>query len=291
MSTNLPDPIHWQPRRWEDAVGCEEVIARYKELVQGVRIRGLRSGFNTLVTGEPRTGKTCLTRFAIRCLYCQELDPLTLDPCPGTCSVCRENPEGYGLEGFQTHGSILDQAGGKTPIDVHYIPVDCTADLTPRMVEDKVLSVTRRTQFGMKVLVIVYFDEVHDLSKKGLDAMMLKPLEDHTVIWLATTAYAKEPIPGRSKTLNKMFLERFEIFRTKNPSVPSLTAFIYHRCHDYGITVEDPVKEVLTRLAERSGQSHHRAMKLVSRVWKQPVDQRHLTRQMVEDFSFKFEEV
>lgn len=288
MNRSLPDPIHWQPRTWEDAVGCEEVIARYKGLVHGVRILGLRSGFNTLVTGEPRTGKTCLTRFAIRCLYCQELDPATLNPCPGTCAVCSANPEGFGLIGFQTHSSIFDRAGGKNPIDVHYIPVDCTADLGPKLLEDNVLSVTRRTQFGMRVLVIVYFDEVHDLAKKGLDAMMLKPLEDHAVIWLATTAYAKEPISGRSKTLNEMFLERFEMFRTSPPGVPALATFLFHRCREYGITVEAPAKEVLTRLAERSGQSPHRSMKLVSRAWKQPG--KLLTRQMVETFPFKFDE-
>src|SRR5436305_59633 len=105
MTMPLSDPIDWQPRTWEEAVGCEEVITRYKALVYGVRIRGLKRGFNTLVTGKTRTGKTCLTRFAIRCLGCQELDLLTLNPCPGTCSACRENPDGYGLFGFQNHAS------------------------------------------------------------------------------------------------------------------------------------------------------------------------------------------
>jgi hypothetical protein len=118
--------------------------------------------------------------------------------------------------------------------------------------------------------------------------MMLKPLEDHAVIWLATSAYAtKESIPGRSKTLNEMFLERFDIFRTKLPSTPALATFLFHRCREYGLNVEAPSKEVLTRLAQRSGQSHHRAMKLVSRIWKMPGHR--LTRQMVEDFPFGFD--
>ncbi len=285
MTIPLPDPIDWQPHTWEEVVGCEDVVARYKEVVYGVRIMGLKRGFNTLVTGKPRTGKTCLTRFAIRCLCCQELDLLTLNPCPGTCSACRENPDAYGLFGFQNHASIFDQAEGRTPIEFHYIPVDCTADLSPKVLEDTVLSITRQTRLGLKILVIVYFDEVHDLAKKGLDAMMLKPLEDHAVIWLATSAYAgKDPIPGRSKTLNEMFLARFERFRTSLPSIQALASFLFDRCREYGITVEAPIKGTLTRLAERSGQSHYRAMRLISRVWKKPLPERHLTLKMVEDF-------
>lgn len=203
MNSSKPDPIHWQPRTWDEAVGSEKIIERYKEMVYGVRVRGLRSGFNTLLLGETRSGKTCLTRFAIRCLYCQDLDLHTLDPCSGTCPTCRENPDTYGLFGFQNHESILDGVEGKTAIGVHYIAVDCTAELNPAVIQKDILNITHRTRFGLKALVIVYFDEVHELARRGLDAMVLKPLEDDTVIWLATSAYAdREEIPGRSRTLD-----------------------------------------------------------------------------------------
>ncbi len=287
MSTGLPDPIHWQPRRWDEAIGSEDLIAHFKEMVHGVRLRGLLRGFNTLVTGKPRTGKTCLTRFAIRCLYCQELDIASLNPCAGTCQTCRENPEAYGLMGFQNHSSVLDQAGGKTPIMFHYIPVDCSADLTTKQLENDVLGVTR--VINRRALVVVYFDEVHHLAKKGLDAMLLKPLEDHQVIWLGTSAYlTRGDIPDRSKTLDQMFMDRFpNKFRTKLPSIPSLAKFLHSRCVEFDIAVESPPKELLFELARRATQTPYYAMQLLSRAWKkQP---RLLTWEMVTGHNFEFE--
>jgi hypothetical protein len=225
-------------------------------------------------------------RFAIRCLYCQELDLTTLDPCPGTCRICRENPDDYGLDGFQNHSSCFDGAEGSSPIEFHYIPVDCSDDtLTAKVLKEQVLAETR--MFNKRYVMVVYLDEVHHLAKKGLDSLFLKRMDDHTAIWLATSAYIEpEDIPGRSKTLNTMFLERWFKERTELPSVHVLAAHLFDRCHEYGVEVEAPKKGNYELWAQRAGRVPYYAMKLLSDIWKRPEGERFISRQTIENYSF-----
>ena len=279
---NLPgpvDPILFLPRSWDDVCGCHQVKSHYRDLITAVRLKKQRSGWNTLLAGVSRSGKTSITRFAIDALACRKFDPVGLAPC-GECETCcgriHSYPQSQGYELFDT---------------LHYYHVDC-ASLTSSEL-DAILDFTGRNHTNL--VTIVYLDEIHHLSK-GMDQRLLKPLEDDRAIWIGTSAYlTSDDRPDRVKSLDQMVLNRFpDKLVTTLPSLEELHDFLYDRCVESQIKVEQPSKPLtqgqrdptLMRLAERCGRVPGRGLQVLSKAFKRGDI---LSLNMVENHLFDFE--
>ena len=279
MSTISPiDPIHFLPKSWDDVCGCHEVKAHFRDLITAVRVQKQRSGWNTLLGGVSRSGKTSITRFTIDALTCMKFNPETLAPC-GSCDMCRGRLHSYphhvGYELYETF---------------KYYHVDC-ASLSP-VALDEILSFTYRDYD--KLLTIVYLDEIHHLAK-GIDQRLLKPLEDDRVIWIGTSAYiADDDRPVKFKALDKMFLNRFpDKLRTTLPSPEEFYTFLYDRCLESQIGVEassrqlaeDELHPTLLHLAEKCQRIPGRGLQILSKAFKRG---RFLTRRIIDNHIFDF---
>lgn len=286
MSSPFKDPVLWQPRSCDQIAGCPTTTEHYRDLVNGVINRGLMSGFNTLMTGDSRTGKTSGIRMAIRSLTCKELDYDTLMPCNFTCQTCRYNMALHGHVPFFDVTKIRDPLSGTLrTVRYKYFALDCS-----RLSGDELEDVLFQTgQANEHLLAIVHLDEVHHLAAKKLDERLLKPLEDHKAIWLATSAYVKEEdLSSRTKLLDKMFKNRFTYrLQTERPTVEELTDWLFDRCEEFGILCDDP-HPTLTLLAEKCNQITGLALQVLSRAFKKR--DVTLTRKMVIDHVFNFDE-
>jgi hypothetical protein len=279
------DPIHWQPGSWDQILGCRAIVEHYTDVIHGVRVENKRSGFNTLITGLSFTGKTGSTSLAIKCLTCQRFDALTLTPCPGVCEPCSQDMALYKHEGYTNILNIYDGLeGGTSHIPFHCIWVDCASVTASQM--DEIFDVSRKG--GEDLLVVVYFDEVHNLVKKSLDDRLLTPTQRHRAVWIASSAYIEsDSVPGRfGRPLDVMLLNRFKKrLKTTLPSIESLTAWLFDRCLDFKMVVDEP-EPTLTLLAKRARQIPGHTLEVLSEAWHKGG---LLTRSMVENHIFNFD--
>ena len=94
-----PDILRWQPKRWEQFLANKRIIKTFRRIVERVRriiYEGSKEDFHRLcflLFGPSRSGKTALVKFLVRCITCKHLDPVTLNPCDGTCNTCKQQPE------------------------------------------------------------------------------------------------------------------------------------------------------------------------------------------------------
>jgi hypothetical protein len=212
-----------------------------------------------MVFGPSRTGKTATTKFFARCLLCESLDPVTLNPCECICRNCRDDASRYGLRGLESY--LRDSR-------VHYVPIDCTsigvAELRSTLTE-------LRDYDGIRV---VYLDEVHRLQRNFLDEQLLKPVEERNFMWIVSSA----SIEG----LEQMFKNRFIRIRTSEPTLDRLTCWLGDRCRELDLSWDEP--STLLRLAERSRFLPGLALQLLARAALKPDG--IVTRKLVERHVF-----
>lgn len=253
MAVPLPfDFQRWQPTRWDEFVGCAEAKAFLQSTVRAVW-HGYRDlGFISqaarpavLLHGMTRTGKSSLGKFFTRCLTCDELDLDTLNPCRGTCRVCRQRPEILGLEGlFAVASSRVDR-----PV-VEVVTLDCARTHTVAEVE----AVIRRAEEGGDGLRLILIDEAHRLAPKRLDEAFLRPIEDTNALWLFMTA--------KDMDLDEMFRNRLIPLRTELASKHEFKSWLVDRCRDSGLTY---TAEAIDRLAEASNRNPGLALRALAK--------------------------
>jgi|LSQX01.3.fsa_nt_gb replication-associated recombination protein RarA len=230
MDTNLPTPREiemWVTPTLNHVIGCEGLRAHCHDLL---RVAGF--GPNTFVFGDPGTGKTACIKAYVRTLRCQKKEPDKWIPC-GFCESCKEFDVRYSDEGlFATlrHRVLVD---GADPL--HYYPINCgkISESELRRIIDDVPQWTG--------LVLIWLDEVHRIVRRGMDHLLLKPLEELNAVWIASTAHPKE--------LDRMFKRRFAAkVRTTLPTLTELVSFLKDRCDEWGIR---PDSEETLQLAAR----------------------------------------
>lgn len=280
------DIERWKPERWDQIVGNQELKEFFWDMIWCVRKEGHRSGFNLLLTGPSRGGKTSGIVFGLQSLFCLNFDLDTMNPC-GQCRNCTMKVHLYGNDGWEDFIDYLEPEEKPTPVRFHYLPLDCA-----RLRERELEKILARVDVDDSTLRVIYLDEVHRLRRQFMDEMLLKPLEGPPAIWIASSAYVKkeeekEENHGSSR-LEKMFQNRFT-FRidTEKPKVDELTVWLGERCEEWKIRCEDS-EPTLTRLAERCNQIPGMALQVLNKAHKKR--SKLLTMLMVERHVFDFDD-
>jgi hypothetical protein len=279
---NLPvfDPA---PKCWDEILGNRALKKFLQDMIWSIRERGVLTGIRGMVTGPSRSGKTETIRYAAKCVRCEHLDYDTLDAC-GVCKRCtnlRENQHGT-----QTCNECVTirQNPGPNGCFLQYYAIDCASQNVETEVKKLVHGVVGNNPRGINIFTL---DEVHHLTRRGLDHLLLKPLEDRQAIWLASTAYLEKSEVRKVSTLEKMFQNRFTLLRTETPSETELTRSLVQRCGSLAINCSDP-EQVMRRLTQRSNRIVGRAMQVLARAFNSR--ERELTIEMVEDYIFDVDE-
>ena len=105
--------MRWIPDRWDQFVGNRRMRAEFRRIVQMLRKYYNDTGripaeilLSLLLTGPSRSGKTAMTKFAVRCLVCQELDD-DLNPAGG--HEREQRPDALLRLGMQVNLWVLDE--------------------------------------------------------------------------------------------------------------------------------------------------------------------------------------
>lgn len=280
----------WSASRWDQIVANQNVKEYWWDTIHCIRQEGHRSGFNMLLTGDSRGGKTSSIALGIKALGCFNLDLDTFNPC-GHCANCKAKVGQYGNDGWENWVDVFeDEETVKKAVRFLYLPVDCTR-LTEAEI-DKVIGKVRVDDGNIK---IVYLDEVHRLVRRGLDEQLLKPLESYEAIWIASSAYVKKQDREnsnedgrRQNSLEIMFQNRFTFrLETQKPTVDEMVFWLAERCEEWGISVE-ALESTLGRLAERSRCVPGMALQVVNKAHKRR--SKLLTRQLVDEHVFNFDD-
>lgn len=276
------DLERFSPERWDQIIGNQAIKEYFWDMIYGVRKEGHRSGYNALISGGSRGGKTSGIGFGIKCMLCCNFDLDTMNPCH-RCANCTAKFHLYGTGGWHNHVDFCDEELNPTPVHVHFMPLDCTS-LTSSDIDACLGEI--RVDDG--VLRIVYLDEVHRLAPRGLDERFLKPLEDYKAIWIASSAIIKKDDNEDSSKLEKMFQNRFTYrLQTQKPQVRKMIHWMAERCHECSIKVEAP-ETTLKLLAERSERVPGMALQVLNKAHKSR--SKLLTRSLVEDHVFDLDD-
>lgn len=256
------DVERWQASRWDQIVGNKLLKEYLWDMIWCIRMEGHISGFNALITGPSRGGKTSTVRFGIKCIGCLKFDFETMNPC-GDCSNCNLNHHLYGNDGWENHIDVFNDDNLRTPIRYHHMPLDCS-----RLNETQIEDCIQKIRINDENLRIITLDEVHRLSRRSMDERLLKPVEDFPAIWIAMSANVKKEDDNDLKKLEKMFQNRFTYrINTQKPTVPEMMVWLAERCEDFGITCESP-KATLKDLAERCNQLPGMALQVLNKAHK-----------------------
>jgi len=220
----------WIPQSLSQIVGCRDVKLHFENM-----LRLGRRGQNTMVTGPSRTCKSATVKAYIRAEMCPHRDPQSLKPC-GKCSTCidldiRKREEGlYAILRSRVMRDNLEP--------LFWYPINCgmITEAGLREVLEDIPDQEGRT--------IIHLDETHRLVRRHMDHLLLVPLDQYDVQWIATTAHPNE--------LDPMFRNRFTAkLATTLPTEAELVAFLADRCGDWEINFE--CQDTLRIVARRSG--------------------------------------
>ena len=241
---HCPDILRWLPPTWDLFLGNYRLKTVLRRLLTATR-RQIELGDTAvsnrpclLVLGPSRTGKTALVKFFCRCLVCESLDPVTLNPCDGSCWACKQKPELYGHSGIFL--SLREASlGRKASLPVHFVPIDCTRIYTPAELREILDDL--RDGIAYNGIRVIYLDEVHRLVHRSMDEILLKAVEEQPYLWLLSSA---KPGP-----LEDMLKNRLLKIGTQLPSEEEMESWLCDRCDEWGINWEP---EAVVRIVEKS---------------------------------------
>ncbi|MGI8981879.1 MAG: hypothetical protein ACR2FY_21825 [Pirellulaceae bacterium] len=276
------DIERWQPSRWDEIIGNQQLKEYLLDMIRCIRKEGHQSGFNALITGPSRGGKTSTVRFAIKCLGCLNLDFETYNPCH-SCAHCVMKNHLYGNDGWENFIDYLDEAEVKTSIRYQYLPLDCA-----RLGQSDIDACIEKIRGCDDCVRVITLDEVHRLVQRNLDDQLLKPVEDYAANWIAMSALMKKENESDQKKLEKMFQNRFSFrINTEKPTVPQMATWLAMRCEEFGLTCDFP-RDTLHYLAERSNQLAGMALQVLNKAHKRR--SKELTRQLVDEHVFDLDD-
>ncbi len=264
MTKEFPDAYdiqRWTPQGLPQILGCTSIINTLHELSEsGGRFP------NLMICGEPGTGKTAAINAFRKTLNCPHRSGNPASAC-GTCDDCHKFDVRYDLTGFYAVG--LERVAKFNAIPLHHYTINC-GDANESLFRE--LFKDRRDFQGN---MVVFLDECQRLVRRSLDEMLLLPLEQANISWVAATA--------RPEELDPMFIRRFALrLKTTPPTATELATFLADRCREWKIKVDDT--KTLVTLAQSSQCRPSECFCVLSTATITP--NRLLTIKMVEDHPF-----
>lgn len=223
----------WSPSTWEH-------IAGNSDIVRTLRAFARNSPSNLLVTGPWRSGKTRTIKHGIKSILCVHRSD-DLEPC-GKCQSCRavDSP-------LESHTGLFSALDGS---NFNFVQVDCQS-----VSADTLKSLHQEVRWD-NVNTIVYLDEISALGRRGLDTLLLKPIDEWPCIWMASakSVATKSWTGKRSKVegLSEEVRNRFAIkLGTAVPGPAELSTWIKRRCQEWQVLIENE-KETIALLIKRA---------------------------------------
>ena len=217
------DILRWYPKKWSEIAGNTKVIQAWWNFI----VNGL---CNALFTGPSRSGKTRTITLGIRAMLCTNRTA-DLNPC-GQCLTCKAmDQERYCHTGL--FATMIES-------EYDFKAIDCE-----RVSREELLGLPQELDLE-NPRTIVYLDEVTALGRRGLEPLLLKPIDESRVIWLASAIKVKRIVTkekGRKRddpnVLSLPMQGRFGVkVGTMFPSDAELTQWIKDRCKDWQIIIE-----------------------------------------------------
>lgn len=273
---------HLDVQSWSDILGNHEIKEYFWDLLINVRSTRQCQGLNALITGESRTGKTLCVKYGMKCLGCFNFNFETLDACC-KCTNCTSTQSRGGNRNWENWCHFVDAEKEPTSIEYFFAPVDCTI-----LDKQSLAQLVYDLEENEGNLNVVYLDEIHRLTSRNMDEQLLKPIEDFTAIWIASSAYANKEDGSRRKPLEKMLQNRFtHRLTTQKPTEKELAIWLGERCEQFGVTVESP-RTTLPKLARRSNRVTGMALQVLSKAYQKR--DKVLTTKLLDDHIFDFDE-
>ena len=246
---------------WNDIAGNYRIKQHFQNMTRELKIRKSQiQRQNFLILGDSRGGKTSAVQWLIRCLHCQEICPVTLNPiCGGKCDRCKAVDPRFGDAGLTSN-----LAGDCFQTNF----INC---MTLRSAHD-VREIALSLEFGASPGLIV-LDEVGRMAKNGWEEILLGTLETPNLHWLGTAISAD--------SLDPAFKNRFNILRTEAASLADLCIWIQRRMKRHSITADSD--ETVMSLAKAARSTPGRIVNELRRVSMR--NPRILTHDDVVEFS------
>ena len=256
------DIERWTPGGLHEICGCSSItrlLAAYARSPSGTP--------NLLITGPRGSGKTSTVNAFLQTLIC----PFAAGDPPRRCGQCKDCltfDTRYHDWGFWSlfRPRVLDH--GKEALN--FRPIDCRSTNEREIRE----TIEWCREFASTSQCVVYLDEVDYLKRNQLDGLLLKPLEELDVLWIATCETRSNLAP--------MFVRRFTLRKTTtSPSIQELTLFLADRCRDFAIDCDETT---LQMLAQRSRCSVSECIRVLA--LSASGESRRLTREIIQGFDF-----
>jgi hypothetical protein len=226
------DIERWFPERWDEIAGNSLVKQAFRDFVR------CGQGSNTLVTGQTRTAKTRTIYLFIMALFCKNRTS-TLDPCH-QCETCRSLNHAR-----EEHAGLWSTLSDS---NFCYVPVDCE-NVTPEELR-RLLN----QSIDESVPTVVYLDEVAALGRRNLEGIVLKPIDELPIVWIASAITVRKPsVRGkvrRTASLSTPLRARFGLkLGTALPTEAELNTWLKQRCTEWEIRVkeEDAISLLVSR--------------------------------------------
>jgi len=262
------DIQRWYPERWSQVAGNCWMIAAWLNFIT-------HGGCNMLFTGANRTGKTRTNALGFKALLCTNRTGSN-DPCGG-CATCLAVDEAR-----DSHTGLFSAATGSR---YSFVPIDCH-----QVSKDQLLRILNETDLE-DAKTVIYLDEVAALGQRGLEGLLLKPIDESPCTWVASAISVTRPsIWKKSQRLPGLSIQmqgRFAIkVGTSLPGYQELSTWIHDRCRDWEITIDQPDK-VVPLIAKRTG---HRVGYVVHLLAAAASAGRRINPEMVIGFNFSPED-
>lgn len=234
-----------------------------------IRVKKQVKDHRTLFIGPSGVGKTALIRKTAQCILCENLCPETLNSC-NRCEACQKLTY---VEGNDDIMSRIDACEGR--MDHIFSPIDCTKSNL------QIQACLGELQCAPNKIRIAHLEEVGYLAKDSKDLETLVPLEDRGFIWFGTGMDYKGLTPA--------FLRRFPTkLRPSLPTRDELALWLTKRSVEFGVRCES--LQTMQRLAERAGLRPAYGLQVIKYVQNFPDNEAVITREIVEDHIFDFDE-